>query len=154
MDLCALPAHELTRRLTAGEVTAVQIVEDTLRRIDAVEGRAPSTAPYQPQAGDDATVHAYISLQRERTLEQARAVDAQIARGEPVGPLAGVPLSVKDIFCVEGTRSTAASKMLADYVAPYTATPAGPTRTPRPRPSQTPSGPPTPGPSPTTCFEC
>ncbi len=98
-------------------------MESTLRRIDAVEGQAPSTAPYQPQPSDDATVHAYISIQRERALGRARAIDAQLARGEILGPLAGVPLSVKDIFCVEGTPSTAGSKMLERYVAPYTATP-------------------------------
>jgi aspartyl-tRNA(Asn)/glutamyl-tRNA(Gln) amidotransferase subunit A len=123
MDLCDLPAHELVRRFTAGEISAVATMESTLRRIDAVEGQAPSTAPYQPQPSDDATVHAYISIQRERALGRARAIDAQLARGEILGPLAGVPLSVKDIFCVEGTPSTAGSKMLERYVAPYTATP-------------------------------
>jgi aspartyl-tRNA(Asn)/glutamyl-tRNA(Gln) amidotransferase subunit A len=122
MELCDLPAHELVRRLTAGETSAVEIIEATFRRIDAVEGRAPSTAPYQPQPGDDDAVHAYISLQPERALDRARAIDRQVARGEPPGPLAGVPLSVKDIFCVEGTPSTAGSKMLANYVAPYSAT--------------------------------
>jgi aspartyl-tRNA(Asn)/glutamyl-tRNA(Gln) amidotransferase subunit A len=68
-------------------------------------------------------VHAYISLQRERAYARALAIDAQLARGEDPGPLAGVPLSVKDIFCVEGTPSTAGSRMLANFVAPYTATP-------------------------------
>ncbi len=123
MELPDLPAHELVRRLNAGETSAVEIVQSALRRIEAVEGRAPSTAPYQPQPGDDSAVHAYISLQRERALERARAIDDELARGEQPGPLAGVPLSVKDIFCVEGTPSTAGSKMLENYVAPYTATP-------------------------------
>src|SRR5262249_43702180 len=123
MDLPDLPAHELTRRLRAGEVSAVEIIAATLARIEAVDGRAPSTAPYQPQSGDEAAVHAYISLQRERALARARARDEQIARGEPVGPLAGVPLSIKDIFVVQGTPSTAGSKMLENYLAPYTATP-------------------------------
>jgi aspartyl-tRNA(Asn)/glutamyl-tRNA(Gln) amidotransferase subunit A len=123
MDLCDLPAHELVRRLTTGETSAVEIIAATFRRIDEVEGRAPSTAPYQRQPGDDDTVHAYISLQREQALDRARGIDEQVARGEQPGPLAGVPLSVKDIFCVEGTPSTAGSKMLANYVAPYTATP-------------------------------
>src|SRR5215472_8252783 len=103
MSLPDLPAHELTHRLRAREVSAVEIITATLARIDAVDGRAPSTAPYQPQPGDEASVHAYISLQRERALARARALDEQTARGEPVGPLAGVPLSVKDIFVVEGT---------------------------------------------------
>ncbi|HEB65820.1 MAG TPA: Asp-tRNA(Asn)/Glu-tRNA(Gln) amidotransferase subunit GatA, partial [Chloroflexi bacterium] len=56
-------------------------------------------------------------------LAQADAVDAKIAAGEDPGPLAGVPFTVKDIFTVEGTPSTAASRMLANFIAPYTATP-------------------------------
>jgi aspartyl-tRNA(Asn)/glutamyl-tRNA(Gln) amidotransferase subunit A len=123
MDLADLPADELTRRLKAREINAVEIVEATLRRIEAVEGRAPSTAAYAPQPEDDASVHAYISLQADRAMARAREIDAQIARGEDPGPLAGVPLGVKDIFCVEGTASTAGSRMLERFIAPYTATP-------------------------------
>ena len=123
MNLCDRPAHALVRQLKAGEISASAIVEDTLQRINSVEGRAPSTAAYEPQPGDDATVHAYILIQRDRALERARAIDQQLARGEDPGPLAGVPVAVKDIFCVEGTPSTAGSRMLENYVAPYTATP-------------------------------
>ena len=123
MELCDLPAHVLVGRLKAGEISAVAVVESALRRIDAVEGRTPSAAPYTAQPDDDGAVHAYISLQREQALERARAIDGQLARGEDPGPLAGVPLSVKDIFCVEGTLTTAGSRMLANFVAPYTATP-------------------------------
>jgi aspartyl-tRNA(Asn)/glutamyl-tRNA(Gln) amidotransferase subunit A len=123
MELCDLPAHILVRRLKAGEVSAVEIVESTLRRIDTVEGRAPSPEPYNQQPGDEAHVHAYISIQREAARQRAREIDAQLARGQDPGPLAGVPLSVKDIFCVEGTPTTAGSRMLANFVAPYTATP-------------------------------
>ncbi|MCC6189848.1 MAG: Asp-tRNA(Asn)/Glu-tRNA(Gln) amidotransferase subunit GatA [Anaerolineales bacterium] len=123
MQLPDLPAYDLVARLKAREVSALEIVEATLRRIEAVEGRAPSPEPYLPAPGDEAGVHAYISLQPERALDQARAIDARLARGEDPGPLAGVPLSIKDIFCVEGTLSTAGSRMLANYVAPYTATP-------------------------------
>ncbi len=123
MELCDLPAHELVAQLKAGAVSAVEIITATHRRIDQVEGRAPSTAPYTPDPADAAKVHAFISRQPERALERARAIDAQLARGEDPGPLAGVPLSVKDIFCVAGTASTAASRMLENFVAPYTATP-------------------------------
>ncbi len=123
MELCDLPAHELVAKLKKKEVSAVEILASTFQRIEAVEGRAPTTAPYQAQPDDAQKVHAYISLQREEAFERAKGVDAQIARGEEAGPLAGVPLSVKDIFCVEGTHSTAASKMLENFVAPYTATP-------------------------------
>ncbi|MEP7356773.1 MAG: amidase family protein [Anaerolineales bacterium] len=123
MELCDLPAHDLIRRLKAGEISAAAIVESSLRRIEAVEGRAPSPAPYTAQPGDETHVHAYISIQREAARRRALDIDAQLARGQDPGPLAGVPLSVKDIFCVADTPTTAASRMLADFVAPYTATP-------------------------------
>ncbi len=120
-ELCDQTAHELVHQLKRREISAVEILESTFRRIEAVEGHAPSTAP-SAQREADAKVHAYISLQRENALERARTIDAQIARGEDPGPLAGIPLSIKDIFCVEGTPSTAASKMLENFIAPYTAT--------------------------------
>ncbi len=124
-ELCDLTAHQLVAKLKARDITATQIIESVFRRIDAIEGRAPSTAPRSatPQPGDAEKVHAYISIQRERAFERAKAIDAQLERGQDPGPLAGVPLSVKDIFCVEGTSSTAASKMLEKFIAPYTATP-------------------------------
>ena len=127
-ELCDLTAHELVAKLKARDITAVEILESTFRRIDAVEGRAPSTGetaprPSAPHPDDARKAHAYISIQRERAMERAKAIDALIARGEDPGPLAGAPLSVKDIFCVEGTPSTAGSKMLESFIAPYTATP-------------------------------
>lgn len=123
MELCDLSASEIVTKLKAREISAVAVVESTLKRIAAVEGRTPTTAPYTAQPGDAEKVHAYISLQRERALERAYVIDAQLQLGEDPGPLAGVPLSVKDIFCVAGTPSTAASKMLENFTAPYTATP-------------------------------
>jgi aspartyl-tRNA(Asn)/glutamyl-tRNA(Gln) amidotransferase subunit A len=123
MELCDLPAHELVTKLKAREISATHILESTFRRIDAVEGEAPTTQTRVSPPDDKGKVHAFIFLQRERAFEQAHAVDAALARGEDPGPLAGVPLSVKDIFCVAGTPSTAASKMLENFIAPYTATP-------------------------------
>ena len=68
-------------------------------------------------------MHAFITLTAERARAQAAEVDRKLAAGEDPGPLAGVPFTVKDIFCVEGTPSTAASRILANFTAPYTATP-------------------------------
>ncbi len=73
-------------------------------------------------AEDRAKVHAFITLTADRARRQAEAVDARVKAGEPVGPLSGVPLTVKDIFTVKGTPSTAASRILANFTAPYTAT--------------------------------
>jgi aspartyl-tRNA(Asn)/glutamyl-tRNA(Gln) amidotransferase subunit A len=123
VELCDLPAHEQVRRLRAGEATAVEILESTLGRIDLVEGRTPSTSPYEPEPSDRAFVHAYITQTRERARQQAEAVDRQLAAREDPGPLAGVPLAVKDIFCAQGTPSTAGSRILENFIAPYSATP-------------------------------
>ncbi|MGD2254007.1 MAG: amidase family protein [Anaerolineales bacterium] len=122
--LCDLPGHEQVRRLRAGEVSAVEILDSTIERIQAVEGRAPSSQPYDRDPADLEKVHAYLSLTLDRARSQAEAVDKALKAGQDPGPLAGVPLAVKDIFCVQGTRSTAGSRILEDFVAPYSATPA------------------------------
>ncbi len=123
-EACDLPAHELVRSLKQGEITAVEILESTVSRIEAVEGRAPTTAPYQSEDADLEKIHAYITLTLERAREQAQAVDRALEAGEDPGVLAGVPISIKDIFCLRGTPSTAGSRILENFVSPYTATPA------------------------------
>src|SRR5439155_11946203 len=64
--------------------------------------------------------NAFISVDPEKSLAQARAADERIARGEG-HPLTGVPLAHKDLFCARGWRTTCGSRMLADFVAPYDA---------------------------------
>lgn len=120
---CDLPAHEVVRRLKHGEVTAVEVFDSVLERIRAVEGRAPTTGSHDSQPEDLEKIHAYITLTEDRARARAEAVDHTLARGDDPGPLAGVPLAVKDIFCVRGTPSTAGSRILENFVAPYTATP-------------------------------
>lgn len=122
-ELCDLPAHVLVRRLKQGEITAVEILELNLSRIEAVEGRAPQTSPYQFDPVDLEKIHAYITVTAERALAQAEVIDRTLENGEDPGPLAGVPLAVKDIFCVKDTPSTAGSRILENFVAPYSATP-------------------------------
>ncbi len=123
VSLCDLPAHELNRRVRDGDISALEVLESTLDRVRAVEGRTPSTGAYAPREDDAAKVHAYITLTQERARGQAARVDRMLAAGEDPGPLAGVPLSVKDIFCVQGTPSTAGSRILETFTAPYSATP-------------------------------
>lgn len=119
-DLTALQQAELVR---SRQVSAREILEATLERIELVEGRNPSLGPYEPREGDQERVHAFISVTRERAIAQAASIDERLAAGEDPGPLAGATLAVKDIFCVAGTRSTAGSRILADFVSPYSATP-------------------------------
>jgi aspartyl-tRNA(Asn)/glutamyl-tRNA(Gln) amidotransferase subunit A len=66
-------------------------------------------------------LNAFVTITAERALEDARAADALLARGEG-GPLTGVPIAHKDIFCTDGIRTTCSSKMLANFIAPYDAT--------------------------------
>jgi aspartyl-tRNA(Asn)/glutamyl-tRNA(Gln) amidotransferase subunit A len=122
-QLCDLPAHEVVRRVKAKDCSAVHVLESTLKRIDKVEGRSPTTNPYDQDPSDLEKIHAYNTVTRERARKQAQAVDELIQRGEDPGPLAGVPLAVKDIFCVRGTPSTAGSKILENFTSPYSATP-------------------------------
>jgi len=66
--------------------------------------------------------NAYLTFAPERALNAARAVDQKIAAGEDPGPLAGVPIAVKDVILTRGLRTTCASRMLENYVPPYDAT--------------------------------
>ncbi len=72
---------------------------------------------------DKQKIHAFITVTSDLARTQAEAVDRKIAAGEDPGELAGVPVSIKDIFCVRGTPSTAGSRILANFTSPYTATP-------------------------------
>ena len=96
------PLAVLRAALDARRVSAVELAEESLRRIAA------------------SPLNAFIDVQPALTLEQARAADAAIAAGRS-GPLVGVPLAHKDIFVTRGWRSTAGSRMLADYVSPFDA---------------------------------
>jgi len=98
--------HEIRNAIARKQMSAVEVVEAALAHAQALE----------PQ------LHAYIRLIPERALAKARAIDEQIKSGEALGPLAGVPVAVKDIFCVAGEITTAGSKILENFRAPYSAT--------------------------------
>src|SRR5260370_1043085 len=69
----------------------------------------------------DPKVKAFLQVDEPRALEQARSVDARRKRGEPLGPLAGIPIAVKDVLCTAGQRTTCGSKILQNFVPPYDA---------------------------------
>ena len=104
--LSELTAHEALDGLVAGDLTSVELTRSVLDRIDATE----------PQ------INAYISVDADGALDAAARVDRQRQAGEDPGPLAGIPLAIKDVLCVRGGRTTCGSGILADYVAPYDAT--------------------------------
>lgn len=98
--------RELHQQLISKERSAVEIAEATLARIQAVEPKLQS----------------FLSVTAERALEQARQVDAQIAAGEEIGLLAGIPIGIKDNMCTEGIRTTCGSRILENFVPPYEST--------------------------------
>ncbi|EXI67334.1 MAG: Glutamyl-tRNA(Gln) amidotransferase subunit A [Candidatus Accumulibacter adjunctus] len=88
------------------------------RRISSVE----LTALYLDRIGRlDPQLNAFITVDRERSLAQARAADERLARGD-TQPLTGIPIAHKDIFCAKDWRTTCGSKMLDNFVSPYDAT--------------------------------
>nr|MBF0221299.1 Asp-tRNA(Asn)/Glu-tRNA(Gln) amidotransferase subunit GatA [Desulfobulbaceae bacterium] len=105
MELYDKPIHELHALLTKGEISSVELTKTVFRRIDQVE----------PQVG------AFITQNREQALEQAQQADKKIAAGS-AGPLCGIPLSIKDVLCTKGLRTTAGSKILEPFIPPYDAT--------------------------------
>jgi len=87
-----------------------------------VTATALAQAFYDKIAADDKEVHAYLTLNKERALAQAAKIDALADKGEPLPPLAGVPIAVKDVMVTKGLRTTAGSKVLKDYIPPYDCT--------------------------------
>ena len=105
MSLHHSTAAELGRGLAARRYSSVEVTRHFLDRI----GRA------------NASLNAFVTVTAERALEDASRADARIARGEG-GPLTGVPLAHKDIFCTSGILTSCGSRMLSNFVAPYDAT--------------------------------
>ncbi len=118
--LADLPAHEIVRRIRAGELTAAQALDAALERIRAVDGAPGRLDGGREEQADK--VHAFVTVTEERARAQAEAVDAKLAAGEDPGPLAGVPYTAKDIFTVKDVLATAASRILSNFKPPYTAT--------------------------------
>ncbi len=119
-ELCDLSASEIAARVQRGEVSASEVLESSLARIRAVDGEPGRLDGPRDEVSK---VHAFINVTEERARAQAKAIDAKIAAGQDAGPLAGVPYTAKDIFTVKDVLSTAASRILSNFKAPYTATP-------------------------------
>jgi aspartyl-tRNA(Asn)/glutamyl-tRNA(Gln) amidotransferase subunit A len=121
-DIIFKPAYQIRELIQRKEISAREVVEATYRRIEQVEGRTGTLNGREITAEDESHVHAFITLTAERARAQAEEIDRKIAAGEDAGALAGVPFSAKDIFTVRGTPSTAGSRILANFIAPYSAT--------------------------------
>ena len=123
MSLNQLSASKVSARVRAGELSAREVLEASLAQIRAVDG-VPGSLEQQPlDPAEEQKVHAFIRLTEDLARQQAEEVDRRIAAGEDPGILARVPVSVKDIFTLQGIETTAASRILWNFKPPYTATP-------------------------------
>lgn len=106
MALYRKTIHELHQLLKSKQVSSEEITKSVFERIDQVEDK----------------VKAFVTQTREIALAKAKEVDDKIARGEEIGPLAGIPVVIKDNMCTRGILTTCSSKMLHNFVPPYDAT--------------------------------
>jgi aspartyl-tRNA(Asn)/glutamyl-tRNA(Gln) amidotransferase subunit A len=98
--------RDLHNQLVAGKVTAVGLAKQYLQTIQEKDGE----------------IGAYLTVLEKQALEEALLVDEQLKRGEKIDLLAGIPGAIKDNMCMTGVRTTAGSKILDNYIAPYDAT--------------------------------
>ena len=99
-------AVRLAEKLQKKEISSREVIDDLLPRLEQ----------------KNAEIQAYVTLCAEQARERAFEIDERRARGEQLGPWAGLPIAVKDLLCTEGIRTTCSSKMLEDFVPPYDAT--------------------------------
>ena len=105
MDILSYTAVELGKAIKSGSVTAVEAMQAVLKRIDE----------------SDETINAYVTVDKEAALKKAEEVQKRIEAGELTGPLAGVPVAIKDNMCTEGMLTTCSSKILGNFVPTFSA---------------------------------
>jgi aspartyl-tRNA(Asn)/glutamyl-tRNA(Gln) amidotransferase subunit A len=105
-DLTHLTAVELGAAIASGDVSAVEVAQAHLDRINTV----------------DPAVHAFLYVDADGALAAAKAIDERRMAGEELGPLAGVPLALKDVFVTKGIPTTCGSRILEGWIPPYDAT--------------------------------
>jgi aspartyl-tRNA(Asn)/glutamyl-tRNA(Gln) amidotransferase subunit A len=98
--------RELHTQLINKERSAVELAQETLQQIESLEPK----------------LHSFLQVTADYALAQAQQVDAQIAAGEEIGLLAGIPIAIKDNMCTQGIRTTCGSRILQNFVPPYDST--------------------------------
>ena len=106
MDLTQLTIDAVRSAMQQRRTTALALAEAHYARIQK----------------EDEQIGAYLTLCKERALEQADRIDRMAAEGNPLPPLAGVPVGIKDVMSTSGVRTTAGSKILGNYIPPYDCT--------------------------------
>ena len=105
MSLLELTAVELAKEIKAGKTTAVEAMKAVLEQIEKTEE----------------TYHCYITIDKEKAMQAAKEAQEKIEAGTLTGPLAGVPVAIKDNLCTKGVVTTCASKILENFVPQYDA---------------------------------
>ncbi len=105
MDILNLTAVRLSEKIKNNDLTAIEATEAVLKQIASCES----------------TYHCYVTVEEEKAREQAKQVQKRIESGELTGPLAGVPVAIKDNICTKGMRTTCSSRILGNFVPTYTA---------------------------------
>src|SRR5215469_6391088 len=106
MDLTCLTIDAARSAIQERKTTSMALVESFYERIQQ----------------EDAEIGAFLTLTRERAVEQADRIDRMAAEGKPLPPFGGVPVAIKDVMCTRGVRTTAGSKILGNFVPPYDCT--------------------------------
>lgn len=106
MNITELTVHELQEKLKNKELTITEINKAYIDRINEKEK----------------DVQAFITLTTDEALEKSKNIEEKINKGEIKGELAGIPIGIKDNMCINGVKTTCASKMLENFIAPYNAT--------------------------------
>ncbi len=106
MDLMSLTAVELGKKIAANEVTVTEATKAALERVKALEDK----------------YNCFVTVDEEGALARAAEVEKGIAEGKYTGPLAGVPIAIKDNMCIEGMLTTCSSKILSNFKPTFTST--------------------------------
>lgn len=104
--ICEYTAHEIHEKYISKELKVTDVIKAFFEKIKT----------------DDEKIKAYITLCEEEALKDAEVIQTKIDNGEEIGPLAGIPIAIKDNMCTKGIKTTCASKMLENFIPPYDAT--------------------------------
>lgn len=106
MELPFLTIREVSDSIKKKEISPVEITQEVLKRIEEVDGK----------------INSYVTVLTDDAIQSAKEAEKLLSSGTYLGPLHGVPIGLKDIFCMKGVRTTCGSRILENFISPYDAT--------------------------------